>query len=80
MKAKAIFLTNGFEIEQATEMGLDVPEKTFETDDFYFRVAMVDFAYRNAKGNINISIHGDIWTLEWNEKLYNDIIKRLGDY
>lgn len=70
MKAKTILLTNGTEIDQASKLGLEIPELKYRDADFYFDITKVTLFFINDDGEINISIDGDMWTLYHTEELW----------
>ena len=83
MKGKAIFITNDNEIQAVIEMNnnmqmnVPVPLPQFDTDDFYFRLKDIAFMFKTIEGNITISIANKMWTLEFDETIWIEIINYL---
>lgn len=78
MKAKAYFIINQKDIELAQRLDLDVvPEPMYEKDDLFFDRSKISAMWRSEKGRINIMIDGDLWTLAYNESLWNELTEYL---
>lgn len=78
MKALAIFCKNYDERERAIELDLKViPEYEAYYEDFYFSIAFVAAAYKNDEGNINLVINDGTWSIKWDQKVWDELIKHL---
>jgi hypothetical protein len=76
MKAKTEFVSNFREIEQAQQLGYEIPNPEKVIIDFNFDLFDLNGVvayYINQDGNINISLYGEMWTVQYDK----DIIKAL---
>ena len=69
MKAKTEFVANFKDIEQAHQLGYDVPEPETTIIDFNFDITGVVAYYINNDGNINLSLYGEMWTVQYDKKI-----------
>ena len=77
MIARAYFVKNYKEIEEAEKLNLNIPEKILEKGDFNFRLNHVACCFKGDKGQIVIFLLGQKWDLEYNEDLWNKINEHL---
>jgi len=78
MKAKILFIDQDQEaIEKAQNLGMPEPKPTERPGEFYFDLELVNAAYINQENCIVIYLPSGYWILEYDEKLWNEIIKRL---
>ena len=77
MRGKTEFLSNLKEIEEATRLGYNVPEEETKIIDFNFDVKGVVAYFINFDGNINISLYGEMFTLQYDEKIIEALNKHL---
>ena len=77
--AKASFLTNYAEIEQAEAMGMDKPDEEYEIDDFGFALNEVSSAHKASTGQIVIYISIRKFFLQWDLELYSSIMNNLAN-
>jgi len=75
MKAKAKLIINSKQLEQSQKMGTDC-EPEFGGFDIYFDSRTITLSFVNTEGNINVWMMGQMWTLEYDEKLW-ETIKQL---
>jgi|TARA_R110000823_G_scaffold268097_1_gene388032 hypothetical protein len=73
MKAKTEFCSNIKEIDQAIKLGYDVPEAESKIIDFNFDLSGVVAYYLNIEGNINISLYGEMWTIQYDKKILKEL-------
>lgn len=76
-KAQTKLLQNHQEIEEAEKLGIDIPKEKFRDSEFYFNIDKVDSFYKNDDNGINISINGDFWSLNFNQGLWDKLVKRF---
>jgi hypothetical protein len=85
MKAKAIFRSNGEEIDAVIDdnskygMNKAIPESVMSEDDFDFRLKDVSYIYVNTNGNLNVCICGELWSLKYDKELHSKIKKSLNN-
>jgi hypothetical protein len=77
MKAKTEFVSNFKEIEQAHQLGYDVPEPETTIIDFNFDVNGVVAYYINNDGNINLSLYGEMWTVQYDKDIIAALDKHI---
>ena len=77
MKAKTEFVANFKEIEQAHQLGYDVPEPESVIIDFNFDITGVVAYYINQDGNINLSLYGEMWTVQFDKAILKALDKHL---
>ena len=77
MKAKTEFVSNFKEIEQAPQLGYDVPEPESVIIDFNFDITGVVAYYINQDGNINLSLYGEMWTVQYDKDILKALDKHL---
>jgi len=77
MIAQAYFVKNYKKIEEAENLGIEIPEKILEKGDFNFRISHVTCSFIGDKGQIVIFLLGQKWDLEYNDLLYNTIKEHI---
>ena len=77
MKAKTEFVANFKEIEQAHQLGYDVQDPESVIIDFNFDITGVVAYYINQDGNINISLYGEMWTVQYDKAILKALDKHL---
>jgi hypothetical protein len=77
MKAKTEFVSNFREIEQAQQLGYEIPNPEKVIIDFNFDLNGVVAYYINQDGNINISLYGEMWTVQYDKDILKALDKHL---
>lgn len=78
MEAKALFVENYQEINNALNINIDPPEKIYKWSTVYFSIKDISFSHRDVDGNIVVYIYGMRWTLQYSDELYARIKQELG--
>ena len=80
LKAVAIFISNYDEIEQAIDLGLDtIPSPIKDPEYIHINLKEVGCAYRNDDQDINVLIQGSMFTLAWDEGIWQQLQNSLND-
>jgi len=77
MKAKAFLLSNGQAMEEADRLGTPIPDAEFVVDDLLFDIRKVNSAFKNEDGDINLDLAGALFTIKWDERIWNELDKHF---
>lgn len=77
MKARAKFITNGEELDQAQDLGMSKPNVEERECDFYFDREGLSCAFIDSHNHMIVHIYGHQWLLQYDEKLWNSITEYL---
>lgn len=76
MKAKARLITNSQQLQHAEKMGTPC-DPEYGLFDFYFDCRIITISFINAEGEINVCLAGQMWALQYDEKLWKQIKQLL---
>jgi hypothetical protein len=73
-----VFVTDNIEeIEKAEELGFEAPEPVYRKTEILFDIEGVYYAYINVDGNININIHQNVYTLDFNKEIWGQLKEKF---